>query len=294
MITINGENMENIIFCVTIYVVGVIIITMLNKYVTKINYKRNNIITIVVWSIFTLFVYISNNYIGSLVIILIIIGTFIFLIRDKSESELNVLLKKIKTILKYIGLTCLLINIIVNTLYLNSINKVYNEITNKTNLTEYIEPKYLKAGKIFLASTKMLVITGAEIIDLTTNIAYKIQEVVNANNNVENKIDSDKLVDMSIYKINRLPQCISLNSEIEELFIEIDKVTENIDANKENSVDLKIAVDNVMNKIKITIRILTVFGIIDFIAFVYVAKVIIPKLLSLLFRYIKRRKELCA
>lgn len=286
--------MENIIFCVTIYVVGVIIITMLNKYVTKINYKHNNIITIVVWSIFTLFVYISNNYIGSLVIILIIIGTFIFLIRDKSESELNVLLKKIKTILKYIGLTCLLINIIVNTLYLNSINKVYNEITNKTNLTEYIEPKYLKAGKIFLASTKMLVITGAEIIDLTTNIAYKIQEVVNANNNVENKIDSDKLVDMSIYKINRLPQCISLNSEIEELFIEIDKVTENIDANKENSVDLKIAVDNVMNKIKITIRILTVFGIIDFIAFVYVAKVIIPKLLSLLFRYIKRRKELCA
>lgn len=91
-----------------------------------------------------------------------------------------------------------------------------------------------------------------------------------------------------------MPQCISLNSEIEELFIEIDKVTKNIDADKENSVDLKIAVDNVMNKIKITIRILTVFGIIDFIAFVYVAKVIIPKLLSLLFRYIKRRKELCA
>lgn len=286
--------MENIIFCVTIYIIGVIIITMLNKYVTKINYKCNNIITIVVWSIFTLFIYLSNNYIGSLIIILMITVTFIFLIRDKSESELNVLLKKIKTILKYIGLTCLLINIMVNTLYLNSINKVYNEITNKTNLTEYIEPKYLKAGKIFLSSTKMLVITGAEIIDLTTNIAYKIQEVVNANNNVENKIDSDKLVDMSIYKIDRLPQCISLNSEIEELFIEIDKVTKNIDADKENSVDLKIAVDNVMNKIKITIRILTVFGIIDFIAFVYVAKVIIPKLLSLLFRYIKRRKELCA
>lgn len=286
--------MENIIFCVTIYVIGIIIITMLNKYVTKINYKCNNIITIVVWSIFTLFIYLSNNYIGSLIIILMITVTFIFLIRDKSESELNVLLKKIKTILKYIGLTCLLINIMVNTLYLNSINKIYNEITNKTNLTEYIEPKYLKAGKIFLSSTKMLVITGAEIIDLTTNIAYKIQEVVNANNNVENKIDSDKLVDMSIYKIDRLPQCISLNSEIEELFIEIDKVTKNIDADKENSVDLKIAVDNVMNKIKITIRILTVFGIIDFIAFVYVAKVIIPKLLSLLFRYIKRRKELCA
>lgn len=285
--------MENIIFCVTIYVIGIIIITMLNKYVTKINYKCNNIITIVVWSIFTLFIYLSNNYIGSLIIILMITVTFIFLIRDKSESELNVLLKKIKTILKYIGLTCLLINIMVNTLYLNSINKVYNEITNKTNLTEYIEPKYLKAGKIFLSSTKMLVITGAEIIDLTTNIAYKIQEVVNANNNVENKIDSDKLVDMSIYKIDRLPQCISLNSEIEELFIEIDKVTKNIDADKENSVDLKIAVDNVMNKIKITIRILTVFGIIDFIAFVYVTKVIIPKLLSLLFRYIKRRKELC-
>lgn len=217
--------MENIIFCVTIYVIGIIIITMLNKYVTKINYKCNNIITIVVWSIFTLFIYLSNNYIGSLIIILMITVTFIFLIRDKSESELNVLLKKIKTILKYIGLTCLLINIMVNTLYLNSINKVYNEITNKTNLTEYIEPKYLKAGKIFLSSTKMLVITGAEIIDLTTNIAYKIQEVVNANNNVENKIDSDKLVDMSIYKIDRLPQCISLNSEIEELFIEIDKVT---------------------------------------------------------------------
>lgn len=285
--------MENIIFCVTIYIIGVIIITMLNKYVTKINYKRNNIITIAVWSVFTLFIYLSNNYIGGLIIILMIILTFIFLIRDKSASELNVLLKKIKTILKYIGLTCLLINIVVNTLYLNYINKVYNEITNKTNLTEYIEPKYLKAGKIFLASTKMLVITGAEVIDLTTNIAYKIQEVVNANNNVENKIDSDNLVDMSIYKIDRLPQHVSLNNEIEELFTEIDKVTENTDANKENSVDLKIAVDNMMNKIKTTVRILTVFGIIDFLAFVYVAKVIFPKLLSLLFKCIKRRKELC-
>lgn len=141
--------MENIIFCVTIYIIGVIIITMLNKYVTKINYKRNNIITIAVWSVFTLFIYLSNNYIGGLIIILMIILTFIFLIRDKSASELNVLLKKIKTILKYIGLICLLINIVVNTLYLNYINKVYNEITNKTNLTEYIEPKYLKAGKIF-------------------------------------------------------------------------------------------------------------------------------------------------
>ena len=286
--------MENIISCIMIYVVGVVIITMLNKYVTKINYKRNNIITIAVWSIFTLFIYFSNNYIADLIIILMIIVTFIFLVRDKSDSELNVLLKKIKTILKYIGLTCLLINIVVNTLYLNSINKVYNEIMNKTNLTEYIEPKYLKVGKIFLASTKMLVITGAEIIDLTTNVAYKIQEVVNANNNVENKIDSDKLIDMSIYKIDRLPQCVSLNSEIKELFIEIDKVTENIDANKENSVDLKIAVDNAMNKIKVTVRILTVFGIIDFLAFVYIARVVIPKLLSLLFRYIKRRKELCA
>lgn len=285
--------MENIIFCVTIYIIGVIIITMLNKYVTKINYKRNNIITIAVWSVFTLFIYLSNNYIGGLIIILMIIVTFIFLIRYKSASELNVLLKKIKTILKYTGLTCLLINIVVNTLYLNSINKVYNEITNKTNLTEYIEPKYLKAGKIFLASTKMLVITGAEVIDLTTNIAYKIQEVVNANNNVENKIDSDNLVDMSIYKIDRLPQHVSLNNEIEELFTEIDKVTENTDANKENSVDLKIAVDNMMNKIKTTVRILTVFGIIDFLAFVYVAKVIFPKLLSLLFKCIKRRKELC-
>lgn len=285
--------MENIIFCVTIYIIGVIIIIMLNKYVTKINYKRNNIITIAVWSIFTLFIYLSNNYIGGLIVILMIIVTFIFLIRDKSASELNVLLKKIKTILKYIGLTCLLINIVVNTLYLNSINKVYNEITNKTSLTEYIEPKYLKAGKIFLASTKMLVITGAEVIDLTTNIAYKIQEVVNANNNVENKIDSDKLVDMSIYKIDRLPQHVSLNNEIEELFTEIDKVTENTDANKENSVDLKIAVDNMMNKIKTTVRILTVFGIIDFLAFVYVAKVIFPKLSSLLFKCIKRRKELC-
>lgn len=285
--------MENIIFCVTIYIIGVIIITMLNKYVTKINYKRNNIITIAVWSVFTLFIYLSNNYIGGLIIILMIIVTFIFLIRYKSASELNVLLKKIKTILKYTGLTCLLINIVVNTLYLNSINKVYNEITNKTNLTEYIEPKYLKAGKIFLASTKMLVITGAEVIDLTTNIAYKIQEVVNANNNVENKIDSDKLVDMSIYKIDRLPQHVSLNNEIEELFTEIDKVTENTDANKENSVDLKIAVDNMMNKIKTTVRILTVFGIIDFLAFVYVAKVIFPKLSSLLFKCIKRRKELC-
>ena len=49
-----------------------------------------------------------------------------------------------------------------------------------------------------------------------------------------------------------------------------DKVTENIDANKENSVDLKIAVDNAMNKIKVTVRILTVFGIIDFLAFVYI------------------------
>lgn len=285
--------MENIIFCVTIYIIGVIIITMLNKYVTKINYKRNNIITIAVWSVFTLFIYLSNNYIGGLIIILMIIVTFIFLIRYKSASELNVLLKKIKTILKYTGLTCLLINIVINTLYLNSINKVYNEITNKTNLTEYIEPKYLKAGKIFLASTKMLVITGAEVIDLTTNIAYKIQEVVNANNNVENKIDSDNLVDMSIYKIDRLPQHVSLNNEIEELFTEIDKVTENTDANKENSVDLKIAVDNMMNKIKTTVRILTVFGIIDFLAFVYVAKVIFPKLLSLLFKCIKRRKELC-
>lgn len=285
--------MENIIFCVTIYIIGVIIITMLNKYVTKINYKRNNIITIAVWSVFTLFIYLSNNYIGGLIIILMIILTFIFLIRDKSASELNVLLKKIKTILKYIGLICLLINIVVNTLYLNYINKVYNEITNKTNLTEYIEPKYLKAGKIFLASTKMLVITGAEVIDLTTNIAYKIQEVVNANNNVENKIDSDKLVDMSIYKIDRLPQHVLLNNEIEDLFTEIDKVTENTDANKENSVDLKIAVDNMMNKIKTTVRILTVFGIIDFLAFVYVAKVIFPKLLSLLFKCIKRRKELC-
>lgn len=285
--------MENIIFCVTIYIIGVIIITMLNKYVTKINYKRNNIITIAVWSVFTLFIYLSNNYIGGLIIILMIIVTFIFLIRYKSASELNVLLKKIKTILKYTDLTCLLINIVVNTLYLNSINKVYNEITNKTNLTEYIEPKYLKAGKIFLASTKMLVITGAEVIDLTTNIAYKIQEVVNANNNVENKIDSDNLVDMSIYKIDRLPQHVSLNNEIEELFTEIDKVTENTDANKENSVDLKIAVDNMMNKIKTTVIILTVFGIIDFLAFVYVAKVIFPKLLSLLFKCIKRRKELC-
>ena len=285
--------MENIIFCVTIYIIGVIIITMLNKYVTKINYKRNNIITIAVWSVFTLFIYLSNNYIGGLIIILMIILTFIFLIRDKSASELNVLLKKIKTILKYIGLICLLINIVVNTLYLNYINKVYNEITNKTNLTEYIESKYLKAGKIFLASTKMLVITGAEVIDLTTNIAYKIQEVVNANNNVENKIDSDKLVDMSIYKIDRLPQHVLLNNEIEDLFTEIDKVTENTDANKENSVDLKIAVDNMMNKIKTTVRILTVFGIIDFLAFVYVAKVIFPKLLSLLFKCIKRRKELC-
>lgn len=285
--------MENIISCIMIYVVGVVIITMLNKYVTKINYKRNNIITIAVWSIFTLFIYLSNNYIADLIIILMIIVTFIFLVRDKSDSELNVLLKKIKTILKYIGLTCLLINIIVNTLYLNSINKVYNEIMNKTNLTEYIEPKYLNVGKIFLASTKMLVITGAEIIDLTTNVAYKIQEVVNANNNVENKIDSDNLVDMSIYKIDRLPQHVSLNNEIEELFTEIDKVTENTDANKENSVDLKIAVDNMMNKIKTTVRILTVFGIIDFLAFVYVAKVIFPKLLSLLFKCIKRRKELC-
>lgn len=139
----------------------------------------------------------------------------------------------------------------------------------------------------------MLVITGAEVIDLTTNIAYKIQEVVNANNNVENKIDSDKLVDMSIYKIDRLPQHVLLNNEIEDLFTEIDKVTENTDANKENSVDLKIAVDNMMNKIKTTVRILTVFGIIDFLAFVYVAKVIFPKLLSLLFKCIKRRKELC-
>lgn len=140
----------------------------------------------------------------------------------------------------------------------------------------------------------MLVITGAEIIDVTINIAYKIQSVVNANNNVENKIDSDKLVDMSIYNIDRLPKYVSLNNEIEELFTEIDIVIVDADANKENSVDLKIAVDNVMNKIKIAIRILTVFGIIDFIAFVYVTKVIIPKLLSLLFRYIKRRKELCA
>ena len=148
--------------------------------------------------------------------------------------------------------------------------------------------------KYFLASTKMLVITGAEIIDVTINIAYKIQSVVNANNNVENKIDSDKLVDMSIYNIDRLPKYVSLNNEIEELFTEIDIVIVDADANKENSVDLKIAVDNVMNKIKIAIRILTVFGIIDFIAFVYVTKVIIPKLLSLLFRYIKRRKELCA
>lgn len=55
--------MENIISCIMIYVVGVVIITMLNKYVTKINYKRNNIITIAVWSIFTLFIYLSNNYI---------------------------------------------------------------------------------------------------------------------------------------------------------------------------------------------------------------------------------------
>lgn len=77
------------------------------------------------------------------------------------------------------------------------------------------------------------------------------------------------------------------------MFTEIDKVTENTDANKENSVDLKIAVDNMMNKIKTTVRILTVFGIIDFLAFVYVAKVIFPKLLSLLFKCIKRRKELC-
>lgn len=286
--------MENIISCIMIYVVGVVIITMLNKYVTKINYKRNNIITIAVWSIFTLFIYLSNNYIVDLIIILMIIVTFIFLVRDKSESELNILLKKIKTILKYIGLTCLIINILVNILYLSSINKVYNEIIHKTNLTEYIEPKYLNAGKIFLASTKMLVITGAEIIDVTTNIAYKIQSVVNANNNVENKIDSDKLVDMSIYNIDRLPKYVSLNNEIEELFTEIDIVIVDADANKENSVDLKIAVDNVMNKIKIAIRILTVFGIIDFIAFVYVTKVIISKLLSLLFRYIKRRKELCA
>lgn len=99
---------------------------------------------------------------------------------------------------------------------------------------------------------------------------------------------------MSIYNIDRLPKYVSLNNEIEELFTEIDIVIVDADANKENSVDLKIAVDNVMNKIKIAIRILTVFGIIDFIAFVYVTKVIIPKLLSLLFRYIKRRKELCA
>lgn len=70
--------MENIIFCVTIYIIGVIIITMLNKYVTKINYKRNNIITIAVWSVFTLFIYLSNNYIGGLIIILMIIVTFIF------------------------------------------------------------------------------------------------------------------------------------------------------------------------------------------------------------------------
>lgn len=41
--------MENIISCITIYIVGVIMILMLNKYVTKINYKRNNIITITVW-----------------------------------------------------------------------------------------------------------------------------------------------------------------------------------------------------------------------------------------------------
>lgn len=141
--------MENIISCIMIYVVGVVIITMLNKYVTKINYKRNNIITIAVWSIFTLFIYLSNNYIVDLIIILMIIVTFIFLVRDKSESELNILLKKIKTILKCIGLTCLIINILVNILYLSSINKVYNEIIHKTNLTEYIEPKYLNAGKIF-------------------------------------------------------------------------------------------------------------------------------------------------
>lgn len=284
--------MENIISCITTYIAGVITITMLNKYVTKIKYKRNNIITIALWSIFTLFIYLSNKNIADLIIVLMIIATFIFLVRDKSESELNVLLKKIKTILKYIGLTCLIINILVNMLYLSSINKVYNEISYKTNLTEYIKPKYLNAGKIFLASTKMLVITGAEVIDLTANIAYKIQEVVNVNNNVENKINSDKLVDMSIYKIDRLPQCVSLNNEIEELFTEIDKVIVDVDANKENSVDLKISVDNMMNKIKTSIRILSIFGIIDFFAFVYVARVIIPKLLSLLFAYIKRRKEL--
>ncbi|HBF5809505.1 TPA: hypothetical protein KOR75_001084 [Clostridioides difficile] len=285
--------MENIISCITIYIIGVIIITMLNKYVTKVDYKRNNIITIAVWSIFTLFIYISNNHVADLIIILMIIVTFIFLVRDKSDSELNTLLKKIKTILKYIGLTCLIINVIVNILFLSSINKVYDEITHKTNLTEYIEPKYLNVGKIFLSSTKMLIITGAEIIDMTTNIAYKLQSVVNASDNVENKTYSNKLVDMSIYKIDGLPKCVSLNNEIEELFTEIDKVIEDANANKENSVNLKISVDNMMDKIKTSIRILSVFGIIDFLAFVYVAKVIIPKLLSLLFVYIKRRKELC-
>ena len=130
---IHLKNMENIISGIMIYVVGVVIITMLNKYVTKINYIRNNIITIAVWSIFTLFIYLSNNYIVDLIIILMIIVTFIFLVRDKSESELNILLKKIKTILKYIGLTCLIINILVNRLYLSSINKVYNEIIHKTD-----------------------------------------------------------------------------------------------------------------------------------------------------------------
>ena len=285
--------MENIISCATIYIVGVIIITMLNRYVTKVNYKRNNIITIGVWSIFTLFIYISNNHVVDLIIILMIIVIFIILVRDKSESELDILLKKIKTILKYIGLTCLIVNVIVNILFLSSINKVYNEITDKTNLTEYIESKYLNVGKIFLSSTKMLIITGAEIIDMTTNIAYKLQSVVNTNNNVENKIYSNKLVDMSIYRIDGLPECVSLNNEIEELFTEIDKVIEDTNVNKENSVDLKISTDNMMNKIKITVRILSIFGIIDFLALVYVTKVVIPKLLSLLFRYIKRRKELC-
>ena len=284
--------MENIISCITIYIVGVIMILMLNKYVTKINYKRNNIITITVWSIFTLFVCISNNRIADLIIILMIIVAFIFLVRDKSESELNVLVKKVKTVLKHIGLTCLIINILVNALYLSSINKAYNEIVHKTSLTEHIETKYLSIGKIFLASTKMLVITGAEIIDLTTNIAYKIQSVVNTSDNVENKIYSDKLVDMSIYNIDRLPQCVSLNNEIEELFNEMDKVVVDATANKENSVDLKISVDNMMNKIKTAIRILSIFGIIDFIAFVYIMRVIIPKLLNLLFKCTKRRKEL--
>lgn len=41
--------MENIISCITTYIAGVITITMLNKYVTKIKYKRNNIITIALW-----------------------------------------------------------------------------------------------------------------------------------------------------------------------------------------------------------------------------------------------------